>query len=433
MNGPTGTNRAFDGLNPPDDDLLRRCVHCGFCLPTCPTYDLWRVEMDSPRGRLVLMAEGLTPGSRLTPEMVEHFDACLGCMACVTACPSGVQYDRLIQDTRAQVERNHQRSFRERALRAGIFGLFTHPGRLRATVPLLWLAKVLRLNRLAGRLPGDSRLRAALALAPTPRLHDTVSRLPRHYAAVGVPRGRVGLLQGCVQRALFEHVNRATAEVLAAEGFEVHAPRVPRCCGALQIHSGEGGPGRELAMQTIEAFESCDAVVTNAAGCGSALKDYGHLLADEPGWAERATRFSAKVRDVTELLDQHETRSPRHPLPVVVAYHDACHLAHAQGVRSAPRTVLGEIPELDLREPADGSTCCGSAGIYNLTHPGTAAELGERKVSNLRATGARVVAAGNPGCALQIEAHARDGGDPVVVMHPIELVHRSLAGGPVPG
>jgi glycolate oxidase iron-sulfur subunit len=198
VSGPIDLDRAFDATSPPDEQLLSQCVHCGFCLPTCPTYDLWRVEMDSPRGRLVLMAEGLEPGSRLTSEMVEHFDACLGCMACVTACPSGVQYDKLIQDTRAQVERHHRRSLRERLLRVGIFALFTHPGRLRATVPLLWLAKQLRLDRIAHRLPAESRLRAALALAPSPRLSASVSRLPEYWPARGEIRGRVGLLQGCV-------------------------------------------------------------------------------------------------------------------------------------------------------------------------------------------------------------------------------------------
>ena len=253
-----------------------------------PTYDLGRVEMDSPRGRLALMAEGLEPGSRLTPEMVEHFDSCLGCMACVTACPSGVQYDKLIQDTRAQVERHHRRPLRERMLRRSTFALSTHPGRLRATVPLIWLARVLRLDRIAERLPSGSRLRGALALAPSPPLSAAVTRLPQRFTARGEARGRVGLLQGCVQRVLFAGVNRATAEVLAAEGFDVHAPRLPRCCGALQLHAGDELPAKSLAKETITAFEDCEFVVANAAGCGSALKDYAHLLRDEPGWADRA-------------------------------------------------------------------------------------------------------------------------------------------------
>ena len=428
MNGPIDLARAFDADGAPDADLLGQCVHCGFCLTTCPTYDLGRVEMDSPRGRLALMAEGLEPGSRLTPEMVEHFDSCLGCMACVTACPSGVQYDKLIQDTRAQVERHHRRPLRERMLRRSTFALFTHPGRLRATVPLIWLARVLRLDRIAERLPSGSRLRGALALAPSPPLSAAVTRLPQRFTARGEARGRVGLLQGCVQRVLFAGVNRATAEVLAAEGFDVHAPRLPRCCGALQLHSGDELPAKALAKETITAFEDCEFVVANAAGCGSALKDYAHLLRDEPGWADRAAEFSSRVRDVSELLAEQGTRSQRHPVPLAVAYHDACHLAHAQGIREAPRRLLGEIPGLELAEPADWSTCCGSAGIYNLMRPETADELGRRKVSNLLDTGARVVAAANPGCALQIEAQSRQAGDPIRVMHPIELIHLSLTG-----
>ena len=218
-------------------------------------------------------------------------------------------------------------------------------------------------------------------------------------------------------------MNRATAEVLAAEGFEVHAPRLPRCCGALQLHTGDDGPARELARRTIEAFERYEHVVVNAAGCGSAMKDYGHLLRDDPAWAERAAALASRVRDVTELLAEHEPRAERRPLPLKVAYHDACHLAHAQGVREQPRELLRSIPGVELVEPDEWEICCGSAGIYNLVKPEPAAELGERKARNLLATGAEVVAAANPGCALQIAAHAPG----LEVVHPIELLARSLS------
>jgi glycolate oxidase iron-sulfur subunit len=417
---------AFDATKPPDAALLDQCVHCGFCLPTCPTYDLWRVEMDSPRGRLVLMAEGLEQGSEITDEMVQHFDACLGCMACVTACPSGVQYDKLIEDTRAQVERNYRRPAADRLLRRLTFALFTHPGRLRAAVPLMWLARSLGLDRIARKRPPRSRLRAAAELAPSIGMGAVGSTLSRHWPALGARRGRVGLLQGCVQRVFFHRVNVATAELLAAEGFEVHAPRLPRCCGALQLHTGYDDAASSLAKRTITAFEDCDFVVTNAAGCGSALKDYGHLLRDDPEWADRAAAFSSRVRDVTELLATVGTVSARHPITGAVAYHDACHLAHAQGIREEPRALLREIPDLRLLDPPDWSTCCGSAGIYNLLQPETADELGARKLSNLLATGARTVAAGNPGCALQIEAQARRADERVRVLHPVELLHLSL-------
>ncbi|HKP90764.1 MAG TPA: (Fe-S)-binding protein, partial [Thermoleophilaceae bacterium] len=246
--------------------------------------------------------------------------------------------------------------------------------------------------------------------------------------ASGERRARVGLLQGCVQRVFFSDVNAATARVLAAEGYEVAAPDVPRCCGALQLHSGDDGPARDLARRTIEAFDDCDLVAVNAAGCGSAMKDYGHLLRDDPEWAERAAAFSARVRDVSELLSGGAPRAPRHPLPMRVAYHDACHLAHAQAVRSEPRGLLRDIPGLELVEPADWEICCGSAGIWNLVNPEPAAELGRRKARNLLDTGADTVAAGNPGCALQIALHAERLGRELRVVHPVELLDMSIRG-----
>jgi glycolate oxidase iron-sulfur subunit len=408
--------------------LLDQCVHCGFCLPTCPTYDLWGTEADSPRGRIELMAHGLEPGSEVSAQMVQHLDSCLGCLACVTACPSDVRYDLLIEDTRAQLERNHRRGLRERALRRLVFETFTHPGRLRLLVPLLCLARALRLTRLAARLPTRSRLRSLALLAPVAKPRDAVSRLRSRWPAAGRPRGRVALLQGCVQRVFFAHVNVATASVLTAEGFDVDVPRLPRCCGALQLHSGDDAGGRALAKLTIEAFESSDYVVANAAGCGSALKHYGHLLREEPEWAERAARFSAKVRDATELIAEVEPRIERRPVSLEAVYHDACHLSHGQGVRAQPRALLRAIPGLRLLEPDDASTCCGSAGIYNLMHPETAGELGERKLTHLAATGARTVVAANPGCALQIAAHARLAGKVLEVVHPMEILARSLIG-----
>src|SRR5436190_12884004 len=334
---------GFDLIRPPEQEKIEDCVHCGFCLPTCPTYDVFGEEMDSPRGRIVLMSEAAN-GGELSPQMVAHWDRCLGCMACVTACPSGVQYDKLIEDTRAQVERNHSRSASDRLWRSLLFELFPHPGRLRALAPLLALARTLGLPRAARRGGPLPRVRALTSLTPETPLRKTMKRLPEQTAARGEKRGSVGLLQGCVQRVFFHDVNVATAKVLAAEGFDVHAPRLPRCCGALQMHTGYDST--DLAKTTIEAFESCDFVVANAAGCGSSMKDYAHLLRDDPRWADRAIAFSAKVRDVTELLAEAGTRAERHPVPAKVAYHDACHLAHAQAVRAQPRELLSEIPQL---------------------------------------------------------------------------------------
>ena len=407
---------GYDEVRAPQLELIDECVHCGFCLPTCPTYVLWDEEMDSPRGRIVLIKQGHE--AELSAPLVEHLDRCLGCMACVTACPSGVQYDKLIEDARAQVERNFPRPRRERAWRRLVFELFTHPGRLRALAPLTPAA------RLARRLPG--RLGAAASLAPGMPARAALHRLPERFPARGERRGTVALLQGCVQRVFFGRVNEATARVLAAEGFEVHAPRLPRCCGALPLHAGEDRDARALAKRAIEAFERYDRIVVTAAGCGSAMKDYGHVLRDEPDWADRAAALASRVRDATELLAEAGPRAERRPLPMRVAYHDACHLAHAQGVRAQPRELLRAIPELDLLEPAEWELCCGSAGIYNLLKPGPAAELGERKARNLLDTGAEAVAAANPGCAIQIAAHSARLGHELPVHHPLELVARSI-------
>jgi glycolate oxidase iron-sulfur subunit len=418
---------AWDSQRPPDPDLIADCVHCGFCLPTCPSYTVFEEEMDSPRGRIVLMRVGNEEGSQASDEMRVHLDRCLGCMACVTACPSGVKYDQLIERARPQVERNAPRPRRERAYRRLIFALFTHPGRLRALAPALWAQQRLGLNELlAPRLGRVPQLRAMLQLAPPVERRAAIAQLPRVTPARGTRRGRIALMQGCVQRVFFGDVNRATVRVLSAEGWEVHAPRRPRCCGSLQMHAGVEDEAIELAKQTIAAYEGFDAVAVNVAGCGSGMKDYAHLLAEDPEWAERAAAFSARVRDVTELLAEHEPQAPRHPLAMRVAYHDACHLAHAQGVRAQPRELLRAIPQLELLEPADWEICCGSAGIYNLVQPVAAAELGARKAANLVATGADAVAAGNPGCALQIAAHL-DGRE-LPIHHPMTLLDHSISG-----
>jgi glycolate oxidase iron-sulfur subunit len=417
---------GYDATRAPELDLISDCVHCGFCLPTCPTYVLWGEEMDSPRGRIVLMKEG---HDEISAPLVTHLDRCLGCMACVTACPSGVQYDKLIEDARPQVERNFERPPMERVHRRLIFELFTRPARLRALAPGAAVAQRLGLPRLARRPRVRRlapRLAAMAAMTPDVSVKRALTRLPERFEARGERRGTVALLQGCVQRVFFAHVNEATALVLAAEGFEVHVPRLPRCCGALPLHAGEDGEARRLAKATIEALEGYDTVIVNAAGCGSAMRDYGHVLRDEPDWAERAASFSERVRDVSEFLAEAGPRAERRPVELRAAYHDACHLAHAQGVRAQPRELLRAIPGLELLEPAEWQICCGSAGIYNLVQPEPAAELGERKARNLLDTGAEAVVAGNPGCALQITAHTERLGRPLPVLHPMELLARSI-------
>jgi len=418
---------AWDHHRPPDPDLIADCVHCGFCLPTCPSYTVFEDEADSPRGRIVLMRVGNEAGSRASDEMRVHLDRCLGCMACVTACPSGVQYDKLIEQARPQIERNAPRPLRERLYRRLIFALFTHPGRLRVLAPMLWVQQRLGVDaRLLPRLERVPELQAMLRLAPPVTRRDAIRQLPEVTPAQGTRRGRIALMQGCVQRVFFGDVNAATVRVLSAEGWEVHAPRQPRCCGALQMHAGVEPEALALAKETIAAYEDFEAVAVNVAGCGSGMKDYAHLLADDPEWAERAAAFSARVKDVTELLAEHEPQAPRHPLPLRVAYHDACHLAHAQAVRAQPRALLRGIPELELLEPPDWEICCGSAGIYNLVQPAAAAELGARKARNLASTGADAIAAGNPGCALQIAAH--QDGRALPIYHPMTLLDHSIRG-----
>src|ERR687894_958882 len=418
---------AWDAHRPPDPELIADCVHCGFCLPSCPSYAVFEDEADSPRGRIVLMRVGNEPDSRPSDEMRVHLDRCLGCMACVTACPSGVRYDKLIEQARPQIERNAPRPRRERLHRRLIFALFTHPGRLRALAPLLWVQQKLGVNdALAARLDRVPELQAMLRLAPPVRRRAAIAQLPELTPAGGTRRGRIALMQGCVQRVFFGDVNGATVRVLSAEGWEVHAPRRPRCCGSLQMHAGVEPEALALAKETIAAYEDFDAVAVNVAGCGSGMKDYAHLLADDPEWAERAAAFSARVRDVSELLAEHEPQAPRHPLPLRVAYHDACHLAHAQQVRVQPRALLRGIPGLEVLEPVDWEICCGSAGIYNLVQPAAAAELGARKAANVLATGADAVAAGNPGCALQIAAHL-DGRE-LPIYHPMTLLDHSIRG-----
>jgi len=412
--GGPAESAAWDEQRPPAQSLIDDCVHCGFCLPTCPTYVLWGEEMDSPRGRIQLMQLGHEQ-SELSTEMVSHFDRCLGCMACVTACPSGVKYDLLLQETRPQIERNFFRPVADRAFRRLIFMLFPHPGRLRALVPGLVLQRRLRLERLLpSRLP---RLRAMAAMAPEVSLRATWQTLPAVTPARGEKRGTVALLQGCVQRVFFSEVNRATVEVLSAEGYEVHAPRAPRCCGSLQLHSGYEPAAQACARETVAGFAGFDTVIVNAAGCGSGMKDYGHLIGNQD--------FPAKVFDVHEFLARVEPRAQRHPLPLRVAYHDACHLAHAQQIRTQPRALLESIPGLELLSPAEWELCCGSAGVYNLLEPEAAAELGRRKAANLMDTGPDVIAAANPGCVIQIAQHLER---PVAVLHPIELLARSLRG-----
>ena len=420
---------AFDDHRPPRQDLINDCVHCGFCLPTCPTYVLWGEEADSPRGRIYLMETGLA-GEPMTDSMVQHFDRCLGCMACVTACPSGVRYDRLIEDTRAQVERRHPRTRPERLLRGAIFRLFPYPRRLRLLRGPLRAYQASGVRRLLGPVLARTPTLATLeSLAPRLRRPE---RLPERVPAVGPRRAVVGMLTGCVQRAFFPDVNAATARVLAAEGCDVVLPRAQGCCGALSVHTGREAEAQRFARSLIDAFEDAgvDYLVVNAAGCGSSLKEYGDLLRDDPSYAERAAALAAKVRDVSEVLVELGPVAPRHPLPLSVAYHDACHLAHAQGVRAQPRRLLADIPGLSLREIASAEICCGSAGVWNVLNPEPARELGDLKARDVLATGADLLVTANPGCLMQVAAAIHRAGGAIGLAHTVQVLDASIRGLP---
>ncbi|MGD0395138.1 MAG: glycolate oxidase subunit GlcF [Acidimicrobiales bacterium] len=429
---------AFDAHHPPANDLVNECVHCGFCLSNCPTYALWGEEMDSPRGRIYLMKLGLEGQVRLDATFVNHMDNCLGCMACMTACPSGVKYDKLIEATRAQIERNFPRPAPDGILRRMIFDIFPRPDRMRLLLGPLrlyqrsGLQSLMRRSGLFKLLPASLRAMENLTPAAPPKGQTKGAALAERVDAQGEPRLRVGLLLGCVQSVFFPEVNAATARVLAAEGCEVIIPREQGCCGALMIHAGEEKASLEYARRTIDVFERAqvDTIVINAAGCGSNMKDYGYLLRDDAKYGERARAFSAKCRDISEVLAGLTPRAPRHPLPLKVAYHDACHLQHAQGLRAQPRTVLGQIPELQILETAEAALCCGSAGIYNLVRPGPAQELGERKVRHVLATAPDIVASGNPGCLIQLRSGLRLAGNQVPVVHMVEVVDASIRGLP---
>jgi glycolate oxidase iron-sulfur subunit len=405
-------------------------VHCGFCLPTCPTYLLWGEEMDSPRGRIYLMKAGNEGRAEMAPSYVQHFDACLGCLACVTACPSGVQYAPLIEKQRARIEQTYDRGLGDRLFRQLLMSLIPYPARMRlALAPLVLFGGLIRA---AGRwrlLP--DRLRAALTLAPPVTVASLFAPTAEQTPATAPQRMKVAVLTGCVQRLAFAHVNDATVRVLAAEGCRVDAPGAQGCCGALPLHAGYIEQARSLARHNIEVFERADVdrIVVNAAGCGSAMKDYGELFAEDPAWAARARAMSAKVRDVSELLiELGEPRAPRRPIRARVVYHDACHLAHGQGIRAQPRSLLQAIPGIELLTPNEPEICCGSAGIYNLVQPGPAAELGARKAKHIAALSPDMIATANPGCTLQIGVAGRSFGYNWAIFHPIELIDASIRG-----
>lgn len=431
----TGTTQpsAFDRLDPPDTEKILDCVHCGFCLPTCPTYLVLGNEMDSPRGRIYLMRAASEGRAGIGDSFAKHMSLCLVCRACETACPSGVQFGNLMEAARGQVARHPTSPLADRLFRRFILEVFTHPGRLRVLLAPMRAYQKLGIQRLVresglvkrlGRLGAMERL-----MPPLPEARPAI-HFPEVTPAVGPRRGRVALLLGCAQHAFFPDVNLATARVLAANGFEVVTPRGQGCCGSLWVHEGERERGKDLARMTIDVFEAtgADLVAVNAAGCGSVMKDYGDLLKDDPKYAGRAADFSRRVRDVSEILAESGLAGTLHPLTLRVTYHDACHLAHGQRVRTEPRKLLAAVPGLDLVPLREADFCCGSAGVYNLVHPELAREFLDRKLDRLAETGAQVMVAGNPGCLLQIAMGLRERGLPMRAAHTMEVLDWSYRG-----
>ncbi len=428
---------GFDAKHPPDPSLIDTCVHCGFCLSTCPSYRVLGKEMDSPRGRIYLMDAINQGAAELNPITAQHFDSCLGCLACVSTCPSGVQYGDLIAATRPQVERNVKRSLPDKLLRNLIFNLFPYPHRLKPLLFPLYLYQKLggqKLVRSSGILPKISPQLAAMeSILPELNLKSLTQELPEVIPAKGEKRYRVGMILGCVQRLFFSSVNEATARVLTANGCEVVIPKSQGCCAALPAHQGQENQAQALARQMIDSFAdtNVDFIIINAAGCGHTLKEYGHILQDDPDYREKAKQFSRQVRDVQEFLAAVGLTSKLSPLTdgeLPIVYQDACHLLHGQKISVQPRQLLQKIPGVTLREPIDAALCCGSAGVYNMLKPEVADELGQQKVENLMNTGAKLIASPNPGCALQIKKHLELQGKTMPLYHPIELLDLSIRG-----
>lgn len=433
----------FDSSHPPDIKVLDTCVHCGFCLSTCPSYRVIGKETDSPRGRIYMMHDISVGKTAITQATVEHFDTCLGCLACVTACPSGVEYDKLIADMRPQLERNFPRSVPEQILRRLIFSIFPYPQRLRLLLRPLqvyqrlgirgWLRQSFVFKRLMPRT-----LAAMESVLPPLSAQAFQDSLPELVPAQGERRYRVGMILGCVQRIFLPEVNEATVRVLTANGCEVVIPKSQGCCAALSHHQGQVEQAKTLARQMIDAFdvEALDAVLVNASGCGHTLKEYGRLLQDDPNYCNRALAFAAKVKDVQEFLDEVGLTASLSPLqaekPLSLVYQDACHMLHGQKIQQQPRRLLKKIPNVKLREPVDAALCCGSAGVYNILQPEVGNELGRQKVQNLTNTKAQVIVSANVGCTIQIRKHLALQEKQTPVFHPMQLLDYAIRGEALP-
>jgi glycolate oxidase iron-sulfur subunit len=413
---------------------LDRCVHCGLCLNACPTYRELGLEMDSPRGRVYQMVQ-VANGAPVTPSYQEHIGLCLACRGCESACPSGVPYGRMVEDARAQIEAQAVRGRAATWLRNFVFRrLLVSRQALTVAGTLLYLYERIGLKALM-RVLASVRLAGPLGeiaqLAPSAEPPFFFSQIGKTFAAEGRQRYRVAFLAGCIANVTFARLNEATVRVLQKNGCEVIVPAGQGCCGALHVHAGLREDAQRLARRNVDALENggYDAIITNAAGCGSTLKEYGELLADDAQYSAKAHEFAGRMRDVTEFLAGIELNREMRPVNAVVTYQDSCHLAHGQRVRSAPRKLLAAIPGLEFREMRGADICCGSAGIYNVVQNEMAMQILASKMKSVNATDAGVVATANPGCMLQLEAGVRMHGKEQKVMHVLELLDRAYGGG----
>ncbi len=406
---------------------LDRCVHCGLCLNACPTYRELGLEMDSPRGRIYQMVQ-VANGAPMTPSYLEHISLCLACRGCETACPSGVQYGRLVEAARADIESRTRRGPITRLVRGFVFRrLLPSRGALTVAGTMLYLYEASGLKALVramGLLKLLGRMGDLEQLAPGAEPPFFFNQIGRTFPPQGERRYRVAFLAGCIANISFARLNEATVRVLQKNGCEVAVPDHQTCCGALHLHSGLREEARQLARRNIDAVLTgdYDAVVTNASGCGSTLKEYGELFEDDPVYAEKARRFTSRMRDINEFLASIELNPDMGPVNAVVTYQDSCHLAHGQKIRTAPRKLLARIPQLQFREMPLSDICCGSAGIYNVVHNDMSMQILERKMQSVSTTGASVIATANPGCMLQLEAGVRLKGTGQRVMHVVELL-----------
>jgi len=409
------------------DEKTIKCIRCGFCLDACPTFRLTGQETRGPRGRIYLVRSWRENEIPFDSDVVEALDSCLGCRACETACPSGVPYGEILEEARAHIEANHLRPNTQSIARRQLLSTLTDPGKLVLSLKAAGLFGKLTKGKMPGfaakLLSGSADASVSL---PVPQGEVMVHNLPELSPAVGEKRYRVGILAGCVMRVLFGGTNAATVKALQANGCEVFAPKAAGCCGALHLHTGFLPEAKVNMRRLLDAFgphmKDLDAIVVNSAGCGSTMKEYGTLFEDEPVYRDEAVAFAAKVKDISEWLVEIGVTPPTRRLDATVSYHDACHLAHGQKVRSQPREVLKTIPGLKLVEMDESDTCCGSAGIYNITQPEMARQLLDRKIANLKATGASIVATGNPGCLAWIQQGAHEAGLNVRICHPVELL-----------